>query len=158
MFLWEDAVLQAFSGERTHNTIVVDLCSDIAPLLLWVQVLSAILLMWSLCAVLTVSGVLPEGSPARTDAKTGILTRAPWIRVPYPCENEYSSSHFISTPRKLRKSWPLLFSVVFLARFPMKNFLNLKKFKTLISEGKTWPVYDWLSATKRVIFIDEKTF
>ncbi len=47
-------------------------------------VLSAIVFMWALCAALTAAGVFPEGSPARTDARAGLLARAPWVRVPYP--------------------------------------------------------------------------
>lgn len=47
-------------------------------------ILLAILIMWSLCAILTVSDVLEPGSPARTDVRLRILYEAPWLRFPYP--------------------------------------------------------------------------
>ena len=49
-------------------------------------VLLTISLMWGLCAVLTVTDVLPEASEARTDTKMEIIHRADWFRCPYPCE------------------------------------------------------------------------
>ena len=48
--------------------------------------LFTILVMWALCAVLTVTNVFPEGSPARTDTKLELLRKAEWFRIPYPCE------------------------------------------------------------------------
>ncbi len=51
-------------------------------------VMAAIILMWSLCAILTAAGALPENSPARTDAKLGLLNGASWIRIPYPCKSK----------------------------------------------------------------------
>lgn len=47
-------------------------------------VLLTIVLMWSLCAVLTVTGVFPEGHAARTDARLRVLADARWFYVPYP--------------------------------------------------------------------------
>ena len=49
------------------------------------KVLLSIVLVWTLCAVLTAGGALPEASPARTDNKINILLEAPWFRIPYPC-------------------------------------------------------------------------
>lgn len=47
--------------------------------------------VWLLCYVLTLTDVLPSdptayGFQARTDARGDIITIAPWIRIPYPCE------------------------------------------------------------------------
>ncbi|XP_045626143.2 solute carrier family 23 member 2 isoform X1 [Procambarus clarkii] len=47
-------------------------------------VLTAVFVAWSLCAILTTFDVLPEGSPARTDATGTLLLKSPWFRVPYP--------------------------------------------------------------------------
>ncbi|XP_064100264.1 solute carrier family 23 member 1-like isoform X2 [Macrobrachium nipponense] len=47
-------------------------------------ILLAILISWAVCAILTASGVLTNGSYARTDRALGALSNAPWIRVPYP--------------------------------------------------------------------------
>ena len=49
-------------------------------------VLLTISLMWGLCAVLTVTDVLPEASQARTDNKMEIIHKADWFRFPYPCK------------------------------------------------------------------------
>lgn len=49
------------------------------------QVLLALILVWGVTAILTVSDVLPKGDPARTDFKIKILHQAPWFRIPYPC-------------------------------------------------------------------------
>ncbi|XP_058813991.1 solute carrier family 23 member 2 isoform X2 [Topomyia yanbarensis] len=49
-------------------------------------VLLTIVIMWSLCAVLTATNVLPEGHPARTDVRIKVLHDAAWFRVPYPCQ------------------------------------------------------------------------
>lgn len=48
------------------------------------QVLLTISIMWSLCAILTVTNVLEEGHPARTDARLRVLTDSSWFYVPYP--------------------------------------------------------------------------
>lgn len=45
-------------------------------------ILLAILSAWGLSAVLTYTGVFPEGHPAHV--KTDVLANAPWFRVPYP--------------------------------------------------------------------------
>lgn len=34
--------------------------------------------------MLTVSNVLPEGHPARTDARLRVLTDSDWFYIPYP--------------------------------------------------------------------------
>lgn len=47
-------------------------------------VLLTIAIMWSLCAVLTVTGVFPVGHAARTDVRIRVLTDAAWFYVPYP--------------------------------------------------------------------------
>ncbi|XP_046640676.1 solute carrier family 23 member 1-like [Daphnia pulicaria] len=49
-------------------------------------VLLSIVLVWTLCAILTVSDAFQTGSPARTDNKINILYEAPWFRFPYPCQ------------------------------------------------------------------------
>ncbi|NXX42120.1 S23A1 protein, partial [Tricholaema leucomelas] len=54
-------------------------------------IILAIMLMWLLCYVLTLTGVFPSqpehyGYKARTDARGEILPVAPWFRVPYPCQ------------------------------------------------------------------------
>uniref|UniRef100_G1RD37 Solute carrier family 23 member 1 n=1 Tax=Nomascus leucogenys TaxID=61853 RepID=G1RD37_NOMLE len=50
----------------------------------------AIMTVWLLCYVLTLTDVLPTdpkayGFQARTDARGDIMAIAPWIRIPYPC-------------------------------------------------------------------------
>lgn len=40
--------------------------------------------MWGICAILTVTNVLEEGHPARTDARLSVLTDSPWFYIPYP--------------------------------------------------------------------------
>ena len=47
--------------------------------------------VWLLCYVLTLTDMLPSdptayGFQARTDARGDIMAIAPWIRIPYPCE------------------------------------------------------------------------
>ncbi|XP_044732390.1 solute carrier family 23 member 1 [Chrysoperla carnea] len=54
------------------------------PLFKLFPVLLTIIIMWGLCAILTVTDVLPPGHPARTDVKLRILQDSPWFRVPYP--------------------------------------------------------------------------
>lgn len=62
------------------------------------QIILAIVLVWLLCYIFTLSDLLPSdprryGHKARTDARGDIMTSAPWFRVPYPCEiNRRSSS------------------------------------------------------------------
>ncbi|XP_006866196.1 PREDICTED: solute carrier family 23 member 1 isoform X2 [Chrysochloris asiatica] len=51
----------------------------------------AIMTVWLLCYILTLTDVLPTdpkayGYQARTDARGDIMAIAPWIRVPYPCQ------------------------------------------------------------------------
>nr|XP_020764076.1 solute carrier family 23 member 1 [Odocoileus virginianus texanus] len=51
----------------------------------------AIMTVWLLCYVLTLTDVLPSdptayGFQARTDARGDIMAIAPWIRIPYPCQ------------------------------------------------------------------------
>ena len=48
------------------------------------QVLLTIMIMWGVCGLLTLSGHLPEGHPARTDVKLRIIEDSPWFRFPYP--------------------------------------------------------------------------
>lgn len=47
-------------------------------------VLLTIVVMWSICGILTVTNVLPEGDPGRTDVNVNLLYKADWIRFPYP--------------------------------------------------------------------------
>uniref|UniRef100_A0A7N6B7A9 Solute carrier family 23 member 2 n=1 Tax=Anabas testudineus TaxID=64144 RepID=A0A7N6B7A9_ANATE len=52
-------------------------------------IIMAILVSWLLCFIFTVTDVFPPekdkyGFFARTDARQGILTAAPWFKVPYP--------------------------------------------------------------------------
>ncbi|XP_035713864.1 solute carrier family 23 member 2 isoform X2 [Folsomia candida] len=54
------------------------------PLFQIYPVLLALILVWGVTAILTVSDVLPKGDPARTDFKIKILHQAPWFRIPYP--------------------------------------------------------------------------
>nr|XP_051699388.1 solute carrier family 23 member 1 isoform X1 [Oryctolagus cuniculus]XP_051699389.1 solute carrier family 23 member 1 isoform X1 [Oryctolagus cuniculus] len=51
----------------------------------------AIMTVWLLCYILTITNVLPRdstayGFQARTDARGEIMAIAPWIRLPYPCQ------------------------------------------------------------------------
>lgn len=51
----------------------------------------AILVVWLVCYILTLTNLLPKepqhyGHKARTDARGDIMSSAPWFRVPYPCE------------------------------------------------------------------------
>lgn len=63
----------------------------------------AILVSWLLCFIFTVTDVFPPekdkyGFYARTDARQGILTAAPWFKIPYPCKFVcccYASSVFV---------------------------------------------------------------
>ncbi|XP_021193846.3 solute carrier family 23 member 2 isoform X2 [Helicoverpa armigera] len=54
------------------------------PLFKLFPVLLTIVLMWALCAILTITNVFPPEHPARTDVKLNIIEDAPWFRVPYP--------------------------------------------------------------------------
>ncbi|KAM5172848.1 solute carrier family 23 member 2 isoform 1-T2 [Mantella aurantiaca] len=52
-------------------------------------IIMAILVSWLLCFIFTVTDVFPPdntkyGFYARTDARQGVLTVAPWFKVPYP--------------------------------------------------------------------------
>ncbi|KAM9695637.1 solute carrier family 23 member 1 isoform 1-T4 [Trichechus inunguis] len=54
-------------------------------------IMLAIMTVWLLCYVLTLTDVLPTdsaayGFQARTDARGDIMGIAPWIRIPYPCQ------------------------------------------------------------------------
>uniref|UniRef100_A0A8C3XZA7 Solute carrier family 23 member 1 n=1 Tax=Catharus ustulatus TaxID=91951 RepID=A0A8C3XZA7_CATUS len=54
-------------------------------------IILAIMLVWLICYVLTLTGVFPSrpdeyGYKARTDARGEILSVAPWFRVAYPCQ------------------------------------------------------------------------
>nr|XP_012604478.1 solute carrier family 23 member 1 isoform X5 [Microcebus murinus] len=51
----------------------------------------AIMTVWLLCYILTLTDVLPTdpkayGFQARTDARGDIMATSPWIRIPYPCQ------------------------------------------------------------------------
>lgn len=47
-------------------------------------ILITILLMWGLCAILTVTEVISESNGARTDRNIELLYKADWFRFPYP--------------------------------------------------------------------------
>ncbi|XP_075063484.1 solute carrier family 23 member 2 [Mixophyes fleayi] len=52
-------------------------------------IIMAILVSWLLCFIFTVTDVFPPDSSkygyyARTDARQGVLTVAPWFKIPYP--------------------------------------------------------------------------
>ena len=52
----------------------------------------AILVSWLTCFIFTATDVFPPekdkyGYYARTDARMGILSAAPWFKIPYPCES-----------------------------------------------------------------------
>ncbi|KAJ8681354.1 hypothetical protein QAD02_017141 [Eretmocerus hayati] len=47
-------------------------------------VLLTIVVMWIICAILTVTDVLPPGHPGRADTKLKIINDSPWFRIPYP--------------------------------------------------------------------------
>ncbi|XP_020643658.3 solute carrier family 23 member 1 isoform X1 [Pogona vitticeps] len=54
-------------------------------------IILAILVVWLLCYILTVTDVFPRdvnayGYKARTDARGEIMSIAPWFRFPYPCQ------------------------------------------------------------------------
>ncbi|XP_069774091.1 solute carrier family 23 member 2-like isoform X2 [Narcine bancroftii] len=54
-------------------------------------IILAILVSWLLCFIFTVTDVFPPDSGqygyyARTDARKGVLSVAPWFKVPYPCQ------------------------------------------------------------------------
>lgn len=40
--------------------------------------------MWGICGILTLTNVLEEGHPARTDARLRVLTDSSWFYIPYP--------------------------------------------------------------------------
>lgn len=67
--------------------------------LIYIQVLLAILLSWSMCAILTVTNVFSEDNKARTDLYDHLITDTPWFRVPYPgkvvyyCQSEEKRTH-----------------------------------------------------------------
>ncbi|XP_051019747.1 solute carrier family 23 member 1 isoform X2 [Acomys russatus] len=51
----------------------------------------AIMTVWLLCYVLTLTDALPRdptayGFQARTDARGDIMSITPWVRIPYPCQ------------------------------------------------------------------------
>nr|XP_040128114.1 solute carrier family 23 member 1 isoform X2 [Ictidomys tridecemlineatus] len=55
------------------------------------EIVLAIMTVWLLCYVLTLTDVLPKdptayGYQARTDARGDIMSISPWIRIPYPCQ------------------------------------------------------------------------
>ena len=45
-----------------------------------------IIVMWAICAIITVSGGFSDTDEARTDGKIHIIANADWFRFPYPCE------------------------------------------------------------------------
>uniref|UniRef100_A0A7N9AS82 Solute carrier family 23 member 1 n=1 Tax=Mastacembelus armatus TaxID=205130 RepID=A0A7N9AS82_9TELE len=54
-------------------------------------IILAIMLVWLVCYVLTMTDLLPSdpkhyGHKARTDARGDIMNSSPWFRVPYPCQ------------------------------------------------------------------------
>uniref|UniRef100_A0A669CVW5 Solute carrier family 23 member 1 n=1 Tax=Oreochromis niloticus TaxID=8128 RepID=A0A669CVW5_ORENI len=54
-------------------------------------IILAIMLVWLVCYVLTLTDLLPRdpdryGHKGRTDARGDIMTLSPWFRMPYPCQ------------------------------------------------------------------------
>ncbi|XP_063301361.1 solute carrier family 23 member 1 [Pelobates fuscus] len=54
-------------------------------------IILAVMVMWLLCYILTLSDVFPEnnmsyGYAARTDARGEIMSSSPWFQFPYPCQ------------------------------------------------------------------------
>ncbi|KAF7206866.1 solute carrier family 23 member 1 isoform X2 [Nothobranchius furzeri] len=54
-------------------------------------IILAIMLVWLVCYILTVTNLLPSdpdlyGQKGRTDARGDIMISSPWFRVPYPCQ------------------------------------------------------------------------
>ncbi|XP_044077420.1 solute carrier family 23 member 1 isoform X3 [Siniperca chuatsi] len=54
-------------------------------------IILAIMLVWLICYILTLTNLLPSdpdryGYKARTDARGDIMASSPWFRVPYPCQ------------------------------------------------------------------------
>lgn len=62
------------------------------PLIL--KVLLTIVCMWGLCALLTVTDLIPEEHSLRTDLRAKILNEAAWIRFPYPRKKERQHNSF----------------------------------------------------------------
>lgn len=54
------------------------------PILKLFPILLTILLMWGLCAILTVSEAIGSDNPARTDTKLPLVYNSVWFRFPYP--------------------------------------------------------------------------
>ncbi|XP_018428822.1 PREDICTED: solute carrier family 23 member 1-like [Nanorana parkeri] len=48
-------------------------------------IIMAIMLVWLLSYILTLTDVFPSDSKARTDARGDIMSSSPWFRFPYPC-------------------------------------------------------------------------
>jgi hypothetical protein len=77
------------------------------------QVLLTIMIMWGVCGLLTLSGTLPIGHPARTDVKVRIIQDSPWFRFPYPGKwirlnnSEWQEGAIVLWSRRLasRKRW-----------------------------------------------------
>lgn len=76
----------------THSFVLfIAICSLFTYICIVFQIIMAILVSWLLCFIFTVTDVFPPdntkyGFYARTDARKGVLTVAPWFKVPYPCE------------------------------------------------------------------------
>ncbi|XP_047234399.1 solute carrier family 23 member 1 [Girardinichthys multiradiatus] len=54
-------------------------------------IILAIMVVWLVCYVLTLTNLLPNdpnryGQKGRTDARGDIMASAPWFRMPYPCQ------------------------------------------------------------------------
>ena len=49
-------------------------------------VLLTIVVMWAICAIITVSDGFSKEDDGRTDKKLFIIQNASWFRFPYPCE------------------------------------------------------------------------
>ncbi|KAG8439165.1 hypothetical protein GDO86_005399 [Hymenochirus boettgeri] len=61
------------------------------PIFKMFPVIMAVMAVWLLCYILTLSGIFPEdgktyGYSARTDARGNIMMTSPWFRFPYPCQ------------------------------------------------------------------------
>lgn len=70
--------------------VVWTICISFSPR----QIILAILMVWLLCYILTVTDVFPRdpnayGYKARTDSRGEIMSSTPWFRFPYPCKYDY---------------------------------------------------------------------
>lgn len=81
------------SGTVSGTVLVQQLIKilGISDVLCFWQIILAVMLVWFVCYILTLTEVLPNdpekyGYKARTDARGEIMSQTPWFRIPYPCK------------------------------------------------------------------------